>query len=220
MKAWTIYWVFLLWQAVLYVTLPGIHIKGSPLPHLNGERLPYFCNAYVTFYVSATTLVTLHYLDIFPLQSVIEEIGPITSVAIISGYIVSFIAYFSALARGAEHRMTGHAIYDFFMGAELNPRIGILDMKMFFEVRLPWYFLLLTTVSTAVKQYHEYGYVSPQVGFVVLAHYLYANACAKGEECIVTTWYACLLYYPSPVKTTLKANNILGICFTKNGVLC
>lgn len=185
--------MFLLWQAVLYVTLPGVYGKGSPLPHLNGERLTYFCNAYVTFYVSAATLFVLHYLNIFPVQSVIENIGPITSVAIISGFLVSFIAYFSAIIRGAEHRMTGHPIYDFFMGAELNPRIGLLDMKMFFEVRLPWYFLFLTSVSTAVKQYQEYGYVSPQVGFVVLAHYLYANACSKGEECIITTWYVFIL---------------------------
>lgn len=172
----------------MYVTLPGVWIKGSPLPHLNGERLPYFCNAYVTFYVSAGTLAALHYTNLFPLQTVIEQIGPILTVSILSGYLVSIFAYFSALSRGVEHRMTGQPIYDFFMGAELNPRLGIMDMKMFFEVRLPWFFLLLLSVSTAVKQYNEYGYVSPQVAFIVLAHYLYTNACAKGEELITTTW--------------------------------
>ncbi|KAK6330526.1 C-24(28) sterol reductase [Orbilia brochopaga] len=187
-KAFAIYWVFFIAQGILYVTLPGVYSQGNAVPSLKGQRLTYFCNAYLTFYVTCATFALLHYFDIFPLQTFIEEIGPITSVSIISGFAVSVIAYFSALARGAQHRMTGSFLYDFFMGAELNPRIGILDMKMFFEVRLPWFLLFLTTASTAVKQYQVYGYVSPQVCFILLAHFLYTNACSKGEECIVTTW--------------------------------
>ncbi|EWC43525.1 hypothetical protein DRE_07487 [Drechslerella stenobrocha 248] len=187
-KAFTIYWVFFIVQTILYVVLPGVYAEGNAVPSLNGQRLTYFCNAYVTFWVSCAAAAGLHYFDIFPLQTIIENIGPITSVSIISGFVVSIVAYFSALARGAQHRMTGAFFYDFFMGAELNPRIGIIDMKMLFEVRLPWYFLFLTTASTAVKQYQVYGYVSPQVWFILLAHYLYANACSKGEECIITTW--------------------------------
>ena len=30
---------------------------------------------------------------------------------------------------------TGYAIYDFFIGRELNPRIGALDLKYFCELR-------------------------------------------------------------------------------------
>lgn len=85
--------------------------------------------------------------------------------------------------------MTGYHVYDFFMGAELNPRMfGWLDFKMFFEVRLPWYILYLISLSAAARQYEVYGYVTPEVGFLVMAHWLYANACSKGEEMIVTTW--------------------------------
>ena len=85
--------------------------------------------------------------------------------------------------------MTGYHVYDFFMGAELNPRMfGILDFKMFFEVRLPWYILLFVTLGAAARQYEVYGYVSGEVGFLLMAHFLYANACSKGEECIVSTW--------------------------------
>lgn len=188
MKAFTIYWTFLIFQAILYVTLPGVWAKGNKLPSLNGGQLDYFCNAYASFYTSIVLFAGLHYFNIFPLQTVMQEFGPITSVAIISGFAVSVAAYVLAFVRGKTHRMTGAPLYDFFMGAELNPRIGIIDMKMFFEVRLPWFFLFLMTVSTAVKQYEEYGYVSPQVWFMVLAHFFYTNACAKGEELIVTTW--------------------------------
>jgi delta24(24(1))-sterol reductase len=111
------------------------------------------------------------------------------SVAIISGTLVSIVAYFSAIWRGEQHRMTGSPIYDFFMGAELNPRLfGWLDFKMFFEVRLPWFILFLLSLGTAFKQYEDYGKVAPEVCFILMAHFLYANACAKGEELIITTW--------------------------------
>lgn len=134
-------------------------------------------------------MTTLHVTGIFPITTLIDEFGPLLSVSIFSGIGVSFIAYFSCLMKGTQHAMTGRFVYDFFMGAELNPRIfGIMDMKMFFEVRLPWFILFLLSSAAAVKQYDTYGYVTPQIAFFVLAHWLYANACAKGEELIVTTF--------------------------------
>jgi delta24(24(1))-sterol reductase len=110
------------------------------------------------------------------------------TVAILSGYINSVIVYVQALVRGRTHRMTGSTVYDFFVGAELNPRIGILDFKMFYEVRIPWFILFLITASVAARQYELYGYVSAEVIFLAGAHWLYANACAKGEHLIITSW--------------------------------
>ena len=87
--------------------------------------------------------------------------------------------------------MTGYPIYDFFLGAELNPRMfGILDFKMFFMVRIPWFILFGLSCATAARQYERYGYVSAEALFLVVAHYLYANACAKGEQLIISSWYA------------------------------
>ncbi|XHG06446.1 Delta(24(24(1)))-sterol reductase erg4B [Aspergillus wentii] len=188
-KAWTIYWVFFIFEGACYVLLPGVTVIGRTLPHLGGKQLPYYCSAVWSFYTSIVLALALHFTGVFKLYTIIDEFGPLLSVAIISGFLVSFIAYFSALARGAEHRMTGYPIYDFFMGAELNPRMfGILDFKMFFEVRLPWYILFFLSLGAAARQYEVYGYVSGEVGFVLMAHFLYANACSKGEECIVSTW--------------------------------
>lgn len=189
LKAWTIYWVFFVFEGLCYLFLPGITVMGRPLPHLGGKQLPYYCSAVWSFYTSITLALVLHFTGVFKLYTIIDEFGPLMSVAILSGFLVSFIAYFSALARGAQHRMTGYPIYDFFMGAELNPRLfGILDFKMFFEVRLPWYILLFLSMGAAARQYEVYGYVSGEVAFLVMAHFLYANACSKGEECIVSTW--------------------------------
>ncbi|KAK9351126.1 ergosterol biosynthesis ERG4/ERG24 [Lipomyces doorenjongii] len=188
LKSWRIVWGFLIFEAILYVTLPGVWTRGLPLPHLNNERLPYFCNAVWSFYTTIIVAAVLHITGIFPITTLIDKFGSIMSVSIISGLILPFLLYFYAHITKSQHRMSGSFVYDVFMGAILNPRIGIIDLKMFYEVRLPWYILFLTTVSSAVRQYERYGYVSPQVAFLVLAHWLYANACSKGEELIVTTW--------------------------------
>lgn len=188
-KAWLWYWSYLVFQAACYCLLPGVWSYGKPLPHENNKQLPYFCNAYVSLYFTLAVLAVLHFTGVWPLYQAIDEFGPLLSVAILSGFLVSVVAYISAIYRGKQHRMTGHVIYDFFMGAELNPRMfGILDFKMFFEVRMPWYILLILSLGAAARQYERYGYVTGEVMFLVMAHYLYANACAKGEELIVTTW--------------------------------
>ncbi|PBP16858.1 C-24(28) sterol reductase [Diplocarpon rosae] len=187
--AWSIYWTFFIFEGACYCLLPGVWTYGKPLAHEGGKQLPYYCSAVWSFYTTIVLMSILHYTGLFKLYTIIDEFGPIMSVAIISGFLVSIVAYFSALARGAQHRMTGYPLYDFFMGAELNPRLfGILDFKMFFEVRLPWYILFGLSSATAARQYELYGYVSAEVWFLVMAHFLYANACSKGEECITTTW--------------------------------
>ena len=195
-KAWTIYWGFLIFEAICYMYLPGVQVSGRRLPHMGGQQLSYYCSAMWSFYTSIGLALILHVTGLFKLYTLTDEFGPIMSVAIISGVGVSFVAYFSALARGAQHRMTGYPIYDFFMGAELNPRMfGILDFKMFFEVRIPWFILFFLSLGTATRQFEQYGYVSGEVAFLLMAHYLYANACSKAEECIVSTWYDIFYFY-------------------------
>jgi Delta24(24(1))-sterol reductase len=189
LKAWVMYWAFFIFEGACYILLPGIWCKGKPLPHEGGKQLDYYCSGMWSWWTTITFALVLHFTGIFKLYTIIDEFGPLMSVAIISGFIVSIIAYTSAIYRGKQHRMSGYPIYDFFMGAELNPRMfGILDFKMFFEVRLPWYILFLLTLGTAARQYEQFGFVSAQVGLLLLAHFLYANACSKGEECIVPTW--------------------------------
>ena len=188
-KALAIYWTFFLFEAGCYLYLPGVTTKGKPLPHEGGQQLTYYCSGVWSFYVTILLAGLLHLTGVFKLYTLIDEFGPLMSVAILSGFMISIIAYISALYRGAEHRMTGSPVYDFFMGAELNPRMfELLDFKMFFEVRIPWYILLLLSCGAAARQYEQFGWVSGEIMFLVMAHFLYANACSKGEECIVTTW--------------------------------
>lgn len=184
-----IFIIFFLLQLFFYVTLPGVWTKGQPLKHLNNRQLPYYCNAYVTFYVNIALGLTLHFTGVFKIYTLMDRFGEIMSCAIVAGFSFAIGLYLYTLFVSHDyHRMTGNHIYDLFMGAPLNPRIGIIDLKMFFEVRLPWYTLFFLGLSVVLKQQDVYGKASPQAWFLVTAYYLYANACSKGEDLIVPTW--------------------------------
>ena len=107
------------------------------------------------------TATALHLTRIFPLTSIIENYGHLMTVSIIYGFAVSFGMYFLTVARGEQIRMSGSFIYDVFMGAVLNPRIGNVDLKMWAEVRIPWNITFFLAVSGACMQYEKYGYVTP-----------------------------------------------------------
>ncbi|VVT49769.1 uncharacterized protein SAPINGB_P002434 [Magnusiomyces paraingens] len=187
--AWAIIWGFLLFQAVNYLTLPGIWTEGLPIPQNKNRGLKYYCNAVYSLYFSTIVALALHFSGIFSLSTIIDRFGEIMSVAIISGFLISIAVFVRALIEGKQVRMTGNWAYDFFMGAPLYPRVGpLLDLKMFFEVRLPWFTLYFLALAACFKQYDEYGYVSFQMLHCFLGAWLYANACAKGEELIIPSW--------------------------------
>ncbi|KZL77316.1 delta(24)-sterol reductase (ergosterol biosynthesis ERG4/ERG24 family protein) [Colletotrichum tofieldiae] len=209
-KAWGVYWVFFVGEALMYCYMPGVLNYGRPLRHEGGKRLPYYCSAYTSFYATLAIASILHITRVFPLYTLIDEFGSLMTVAILSGFLNSFIVYFQAIVGGRTHRLTGYPIYDFFMGAELNPRIGILDFKMFYEVRIPWFILFLITCSVAARQYEMHGYVSGEVIFLAGAHYLYTNACAKAEQMIITSWDM----YFEKLGFLLTFWNMAGVPFT------
>jgi delta24(24(1))-sterol reductase len=121
LAAWKIYWTFFLVEAAFYCYLPGVQAYGKPLDHEGGKEMKYYCSAVWSFYVSILLAAALHFTGIFKLYTIIDEFGPILSVAIISGFLVAIVAYISAWARGAQHRMTGYFVYDFFHGLGTEP---------------------------------------------------------------------------------------------------
>ena len=212
LRAWIIYWSFFVIQAFFYIKLPGITQKGKALPHEDGKKLDYYCSGLPSWWATIAVSLLLHVTGLFKLYTLIDEFGPIMSVAIISGFLVSFALYASAIIRGRQHRMTGYPIYDFFMGAELNPRLfGKMDLKMFFEVRVPWYMLFLISLAVAARQYEQFGFVSGEVAFLVLAHFLYANACSKAEGMIITSW--CVSLRECLIRSCSQP---VGTCIMKN----
>ncbi|KAJ7621152.1 ergosterol biosynthesis ERG4/ERG24 [Roridomyces roridus] len=186
--AWQVYGGNILFQFFLAFTLPGYKQEGLPVPSLNYKTLTYNCNALYCLYATVVTAAVLHSTNIFRLTELIDNFGHLMSVGMICGFSISFGAYFFAIATGSQIRMSGNFLYDVFMGAILNPRIGSVDLKMWAEVRVPWVIVFFLAVSGGCKQYEELGYVTPNMAFMILATGLYLNACGKGEECIPQTW--------------------------------
>ena len=131
------------------------------MPSLNYKTLMYKCNALGCVYITWITAVVLHTTGIFRLTQIIDNFGHLMTVAMLVGWGVSFGMYFLTVATGNQIRMSGNFIYDVFMGACLNPRIGPIDLKMWLEVRIPWVIVFFLSVSGACKQYETYGYVTP-----------------------------------------------------------
>lgn len=184
----TVYLGFCLFEAILAMILPGPIVKGLPIPHENHRQLDYKCNGVISVYLTYVVAFGLHYTGTWRLTEIIDNFGSIMSVAIITGFAVTLITYVLTVLFGRPHRMSGNVIYDIFMGASLNPRILNLDLKIWVEIRVPWVILFFVSVSAALKQLETYGHVSTPLLFMCLAHWLYVNACQKGEELIPTTW--------------------------------
>lgn len=190
-----IYIGYVLWSALMAFIMPGPQVKGMPVPSLNYKQLVYNCNGYSSFYFTlAVSLVTNH-LRWFPLRDIVDNFGSLLMTAILTGWLTSILVYVLTLALGTSHRLSGNHIYDFFMGAPLNPRVGSLDLKMWSEIRVPWIILFYVSLSAVVKVWENAGgdvaalsAVPAGLWFTLLGHWLYVNACMKGEDCIPATW--------------------------------
>lgn len=179
---------FLLFQVVCSLVLPGVWIKGLPVPTENNKQHDYLCNGAASWYVTLALVFALEKFNVFSLSFLALNFGRIMTTSIIFSDILSLVIYLWAEITGKSIRMSGNFFYDFFMGAFLNPRIGYFDFKMWAEIRVSWILLFLLTLSAAVLQYQVQGSLSYSMMIMVLAHFLYTNACMKGEECIPTTW--------------------------------
>ncbi|KAI7873069.1 ergosterol biosynthesis ERG4/ERG24 [Mucor mucedo] len=189
-SAWAtqVYMGYVLFSFVLAYSMPGPVVEGLPIPSLNGQKLKYLCNGLSSWYLTLFVSFVCHVSGVFRLTHIIDHFGELMTVAILWGFFMSAVVYAAGIYSGKTHRMSGNFFYDFFMGATLNPRIGHVDLKMWAEIRLPWPALFYLSLSCLLKQYETYGAVTAPAVFIVLAHFLYVNACQKGEECIPTSW--------------------------------
>ncbi|CAG9580633.1 putative sterol C-24 reductase [Leishmania major strain Friedlin] len=187
MQTFCIFLGFLLLEYFLALVLPGLYVKGLPLPSENGYRLTYKCNAVTAWYCLLIIVGLLHYYGVYPITELRRNYGHFLTAATIVADIIAVWVYIAGCKRPI--RMTGNFIYDFFMGSGLNFRLpGNIDVKLFAECRNSWVLLMMLTLSCAAEQYNELGYLTGNMVFMIGAHLLYVNAVEKGEECVISTW--------------------------------
>lgn len=125
-------------QAVLYALPCGALVEGAPLK--DGTRLRYRCNGFFAFVV---TLVAFFADYVYSGTSHVGQFvkGNIHWLALASfvySALLGVLLYVKARWAPASQlapAASGNIANDFFMGRELNPRLGSFDLKFFFELR-------------------------------------------------------------------------------------
>lgn len=178
-------WV--LFQALLAVVPLGRVARGQPLK--SGGRLDYRCNGFIALGVSLITLGGLIYLG-FPVTVVYDKFTQLAVTAMAFSCILSVCLYVRSRSVAAKYKApggsSGNPVYDFFMGGELNPRVGPLDLKFFCELRpglIGWVMLNAVFVLKA----HSAGTLTPALVAVSSFQALYVADALFFEDSILTT---------------------------------
>jgi protein-S-isoprenylcysteine O-methyltransferase Ste14 len=173
-------------QLLLQIILPGRPVLGAPLA--DGRRLPYRMNGLLSLIVTVTLLAAFVTAGVFPARVVAEQVGPLLTTANIVAFTVA--GYLFVVGRrhneGGAHR--AGAVVRFWQGSELNPRIGHLDLKLFFEARpglLGWAVLDL---SLAAVQWHRLHHLSVPMALICVFQITYIVDYFIHEEAVLSTY--------------------------------
>ena len=167
------FYAYLLWignLAVLDRLLPGEIVTGTELR--TGERLTYKFNGKLVMVVGGATLAARAIYTNFELpelQFVYDHLFELANVTILCAVVVSTALYFWSFAPNkllALGGNTGSPFYDWFIGRELNPRLGSLDIKLFLEMRPGLLLWVVINLAMAHHQYLKYGSVSDSMVLV------------------------------------------------------
>lgn len=184
-----------LFQVILERFLPCELVQGAEIP--NGRRLTYRINGHLAFWI--TILIVLCSFPVMedgriqftaaPLHLLYDYYGDLALAAIAWCSIISVYLYIKSfssdiLAKGGD---SGVAIYDFYMGRELNPRLGSFDWKEFCELRPGLIGWAVLNMAFVVVQKEKLGYVSGSMILVNVFQGLYVWDALYQERAILTT---------------------------------
>lgn len=181
------------WMAftvMAHVLIPGAVKEGVTLP--DGTRLRYKLNGFRVFVVTMAVVVFGTRANVVDLASVHDEFLSMLTAMVVFAYVLSTYLYASSFGRGrmlAAGGDSGNAVYDFFIGRELNPRImsGAFDLKVFCELTPGLIGWLLLDIGFAAKQYARIGTVTAPMVLVCIFQGAYVIDALWNEPAILTT---------------------------------
>ncbi|KAK9904927.1 hypothetical protein WJX75_005751 [Coccomyxa subellipsoidea] len=184
--------VFVGWfalQVLLHLILPGHSEEGVLLA--NNKRLRYKLTGVRNLSV---TLAVVGYFGFYTQQLnlawIYTQFIPLLTAAVLFSFALSACLYLASFRKGAllaKGGNTGHHLYDFFIGRELNPRIGSFDLKEFCELYPGLIGWLVIDLGMLQKQWQEVGHVSTPLLLVCAFHGLYVLDALWLEKAILTT---------------------------------
>lgn len=196
-------------QIVLHLVLPGEVVRGVA-PH----RLPYKLTGLKNFVITVAAAVYFGFFAppglAIDLSYLYDEYVPLMVTSVVFSTVLSAYLYRRSFRRGAvlaeEGSRTGRAVYEFFLGRELNPRVEIfeplrgwmkkmeswgwtttLDLKEFCELYPGLIGWVLLNLGMAHKQLQLTGALSPSMILVNVFQAIYVLDSLVFERAILTT---------------------------------
>eukprot|EP00241_Pyramimonas_parkeae_P006341 CAMPEP_0114241128 /NCGR_PEP_ID=MMETSP0058-20121206/9472_1 /TAXON_ID=36894 /ORGANISM="Pyramimonas parkeae, CCMP726" /LENGTH=424 /DNA_ID=CAMNT_0001353643 /DNA_START=11 /DNA_END=1285 /DNA_ORIENTATION=+ len=177
------------WLVVLHVLLPGRHVQGNKLK--DGSQLTYKLNGGLCLLVTYLAAVYLGFVaNVLNLGWMYDNYLALLTGSLVISVTLSIYLYATSFKRGAllaDGGTSGVALYDFFMGRELNPRVGSFDLKEFCELYPGLIAWVMLNLGCAHKQFTRTGAVSWPMILVNLFHLLYVCDGLWFERSILTT---------------------------------
>ncbi|ESO94228.1 hypothetical protein LOTGIDRAFT_118629 [Lottia gigantea] len=185
-------YIFLGWfffQAILAIIPFGKLAEGQPLR--SGQKLKYRCNGFISLIISMVAFGIAVYYKL-PVTIIHTKFFQIMTAATIFSVSLSLFLYIKSLLipqdKLAPGGNTGNHVYDFFMGHELNPRIGMFDLKFFCELRPGLIGWVILNMAFVYKAYLDNNNVFPPALTMCAAFQIFYVADALfAEEAILTT---------------------------------
>jgi delta14-sterol reductase len=179
-------WFFL--HVLLERTLPGEIVKGTVLR--DGKVLEYKINGLTAMFVSLSLVIAGHFAGAYSLSSLHDHFLSLITAAVLFSAVLSIYLYLRSFGKDrllATGGNSGNAVYDFFIGRELNPRIGSFDLKVFCELRPGLIGWAVLNLAMASKEYDETGSVSAGMILVNAFQFYYVFDAQLNESSILTT---------------------------------
>ncbi|CZT53362.1 related to c-14 sterol reductase ERG-3 [Rhynchosporium secalis] len=173
-KALVAYTCWIAFQALLYVGLPGPTQQSQQTPA--GHLLSYRVNGLRAWIFTYSLLAVLSVTGVLDLASIAEDWSGWFIATNLYGFLASAIAFVKAHVaptHPGDRKFTDVAAYDFYMGIELNPRLGEhFDVKLFTNGRAGMMTWTLIDIANLALQYRN-GTLSPSLVLVTLLHSIY-----------------------------------------------
>lgn len=184
--------IYLLWffiQALFYLLPIGKVVEGTPL--VDGRRLKYRLNGFFAFVLTSAIVGTCLFWGI-ELCYVYSHFLQFALAATVFSVVLSVYLYARSLKAPRDElspASSGNVVYDFFIGRELNPRIGAFDLKYFCELRpglIGWVVVNLVMLLAEMK---VQGRGTPSLAMVLVNSFqlLYVVDALWNEEALLTT---------------------------------
>ncbi|EGV60758.1 erg24, C-14 sterol reductase [Yamadazyma tenuis] len=198
-NTWIAYTTYFFGFVVLDQLVPGKYIKGVVLR--DKTQLTYKINGLNFILVIVTVLLArLYALGSLPeLEFIYEHQLELTLTCCLFSfalavfvYIYSFFPLKTPNGLGTNDRIlaepgnSGRVVYDWFIGRELNPRIGSWDIKLFCELKPGLVLWLLINVSCLYSQYLQHGTISDSMLLINFLQGFYIFDGILNEEGLLT----------------------------------